>query len=135
MRSQARAKTKLGLPQSGEQGDGGDLVFGEVLPLDGRGGALGGGALHGDDALGSDDEVKPDIVRRRGDAAAVDDLQLVDGGGHQRARTDEAGGRGDGELEVAEPTTLAEAGAVLAYGDATGDDQVDRLELGHVDGA
>ena len=55
-------------------------------------------------------------------------------GDDDRVRVDEPRFRRHRELEVAEAAALAEAGAGRVDRDATGDDEVDRLELVDVDG-
>ena len=52
-----------------------------------------------------------------------------DGGGHHRGGSDQPGFPCQGVLQVAEPASLAQTGAGRVRGNASGDDQVDRLHV------
>src|SRR5207248_4893789 len=86
-----------------------------------------------DDPVGCHDQVDRHVVPGHGYRAGRTYLQLVDGGDHDRVRADQPGRTGERELEIGETTALSQPGTVLADGHASGDDQVDRYEIGQRD--
>jgi hypothetical protein len=75
-----------------------------------------------------------DVVTDGGNPVRVDDLTLVDGGDDDGVEINESCHRADRQLEVAEPTALAEASAIATHRDTSRDHQVDGFELVDIDG-
>ncbi len=125
---------RVGVPEALEHRDRRDLLVGELGPLD-PGQSVPPGTGAPDDAGRSRDEIDVHIMangRYRSDSLH---LHVVHRRDHDRTFVDEPGGDRERELEIAEPATLAESGAVRANRDTTRDDEVDRRHVGDRDGA
>jgi hypothetical protein len=68
-------------------------------------------------------------MRRNWDSTPINDLSLVDRRRDDGLGPDQFEFGCNGELEIAEPATLAEAPALLVHRDRSGDHQIDRLEI------
>ena len=121
-------------PLRGEQGDGRDLLLGQVLPADAGGRARPVPAAV-DDALGRHDEVHRHVVAGQRDRPGRADLEFVHGGDADGVRPDQPRRGGQREFQVGEPAALAQPGAVLPGRDTAHHHQVDRGNLGQRDPA
>jgi len=114
------AAAALGGRFRGEDGDGGDLGGGEVVPVQAGGAPLGFAC---DDFAGGDDEVDAEVVFGFGDRL-VDDLEWVDGGDDDGAGADPPGFLEQRDLDVGVARALAQPGAAAVDRHAADDHQV-----------
>ena len=93
-----------------------------------------GGRLDPDRSRRRHDQIQRDVVAVGLDCSLGNDLAVVDGRGNRRRVVDAVEATQDGELQIAEPLALADAGAGGVDGDAPGDDQIDVRHLLGIDG-